>query len=77
MVTDDKYDSRTALEKTTNAVNLAVESVKNTTESVAAAINDSRRSGGILDRVTRMTREAPLRSLAIALAAGLIFARRL
>ena len=73
---DDKHDPRTALEKTTDAVNVAAEAVRTTTESIATAINDSRRPGGMLDQLSRMTREAPLRSLAIAFVVGLIFARR-
>ena len=73
---DDKHDPKTSLEKTTDAVNVAVEAVKTTTERVAAAIDDSRRPGGILDQLSRVTRGAPLRSLAIAFVAGLIFARR-
>ena len=51
--------------------------VQTTTESVAIAIEDSRRPGGVLDQLSRFTRKTPLLSLAIAFAAGLIFARRL
>ena len=69
-------DQRSAFEKTTDAVNGAAETVQTTTESVAAAIEDSRRPGGMLDQLSRMTREAPLRSLAIAFVVGLIVARR-
>jgi hypothetical protein len=75
MVTN-KDDPRSVLDKTTDAVNAAAETVQTTTESVAAAIENSRRPGGALDQLSRFTREAPLRSLAIAFAAGMIFARR-
>jgi len=64
------------LDKTTDAVNAAAGTVQTTTESFAAAIENSRRPGGLLDQLSRFTRESPLRSLAIAFAAGLIFARR-
>ena len=73
---DDKHDPRTSLEKTTDAVNVAAEAVLTTTESVAAVIDDSRRPGGMLDQLSRMTREAPLRSLTMAFVVGLIIARR-
>jgi hypothetical protein len=69
-------DPRSALEKATDAVNGAAETVQTATESVAAAMEDSRRPGGILDQLSRFTREAPLRSLVIAFVVGLIVARR-
>ena len=69
-------DSKTMFDKATAAVHGAAESVQATTESIASAIEDSRRPGGVLDQVNRFTREAPLRSLAIAFALGLFFARR-
>jgi hypothetical protein len=75
MVTGEK-DLRTSFEKVTEAAKDAVEAVLTTTESVAAAIDDSRRPGGILNQLSRMTREAPLRSLAAAFVIGLIIARR-
>jgi hypothetical protein len=69
-------DSRTMFDKATEAVNDATETVQATTDSIASAIEDSRRPGGVLDQLSRFTREAPLRSLAIAFALGLVFARR-
>jgi hypothetical protein len=69
-------DRRTNIDKATDAVHDAAEVVSRTTESVAAAIDDSRRPGGVLDQLSRMTRESPLRSLAIAFVVGLIVARR-
>jgi hypothetical protein len=70
----DSNDPQT--DKATSAVQGAVETVQRTAESVGAAIEDSRRAGGVLDQFSRMTREAPLRSLAIAFVAGLIVAGR-
>ena len=75
MVTGED-DARSAFEKATDAVGGAAETVQTTTESVMAAIEDSRRPGGILDQLSRFTREAPLRSLAIAFVVGAIVARR-
>ena len=64
------------LDKASEAVNDATAAVQATTESIANAIEDSRRPGGVLDQVSRFTREAPLRSLAIAFVVGVVFARR-
>ena len=75
MVTSDN-DARSAFAKATDAVNGAAETVQTTTESVAAAIENSRGPGGTLDQLSRFTREAPLRSLAIAFVIGAIVARR-
>ncbi|HET7888245.1 MAG TPA: hypothetical protein VFL62_18640 [Bradyrhizobium sp.] len=69
-------DSRTLFDKTAEAVNEATEAVQATTESIASAIEDSRRPGGVLNQVSRLTREAPLRALAIAFVLGIAFARR-
>jgi hypothetical protein len=68
-------DPRTALDKATDAVLGATAAVQATSDSIATAVEQSRRPGGLLDQMTRLTREAPLRSLAIAFLTGLIFAR--
>lgn len=72
----NENDSRSVLDKTTGAVQDATEAVQKTTESIANAIEDSRRPGGVLDQMTRITRESPLRSLALAFMVGWIVARR-
>ena len=72
----NETDPRTVLDKATGAVQDAAEAVQKTTESIASAIDDSRRPGGVLDQVTRITRESPLRSIAIAFIVGWIVARR-
>jgi methyl-accepting chemotaxis protein len=69
-------DPRTVLDKAADAVNSAAEAVQSTTESIAGVIEDSKRPGGVLDQVTRITREAPLRALALAFLVGWIAARR-
>jgi hypothetical protein len=67
---------QTLFGKATKAVKEATETVQTTTKSVASAVEDNRRPGGALDQLSRVTREAPLRWLAIAFALGLIIARR-
>ena len=69
-------DSRAVFDKATEAVNDAAETVRATTERIASAIEGSRRPGGVLDQISRFTREAPLRSLAMAFVRGLFCARR-
>lgn len=69
-------DSRTVLDKATNAVKGATETVQSTTESIAQAIEDSRQPGGVLDQLARTTRESPLRALALAFIVGWIVARQ-
>ena len=75
-MTMDRNDPRTVVDKATEAVRDTTAAVQATSESIAGAIEDSRRPGGVLDQVTRFAREAPLRSLAIAFLAGVIAARR-
>ena len=72
----DENDPRTTVDKATDAVRNAADAVQRRTESVAAAIDDSRRPGGVLDQLSRFTREAPLRALAAAFVIGLIVARK-
>lgn len=69
-------DLRTVFDKTADAVRSAAEAVQSTTESIAGAIDDSRRPGGVLDYVSRAARRAPLRALALAFVTGWIVARR-
>jgi hypothetical protein len=75
-MTIGESDPPTALDKATDAVRGATEAVQATSESIAGAIEAGRRPGGLLDQLARFTREAPLRSLAIAFVFGLTFARR-
>ena len=72
----NENDTRTMLDKATGAVQDAADAVQQTTESIVNAIEDSRRPGGVLDQVTRITRKSPLRSLALAFMVGWIVARR-
>src|ERR1700722_1890263 len=56
-------DPRSALEKATDAVNGVAKTVRTTTESVAAAIADSRRPGGILDQLSRLARSDAIENI--------------
>lgn len=69
-------DPLSMLDKATEAVRDATEVVQATSQSIAGAIEASRRPGRVLDQLTRFTRHAPLGSLAIAFLVGLMFARR-
>jgi hypothetical protein len=75
-MTTDASDPRTVLEKATEAVRGATEAVQTTSQNIAWAIEADRRSGGLFDQLTRLTRRAPLGALAIAFLAGWIAARR-
>jgi ABC-type transporter Mla maintaining outer membrane lipid asymmetry permease subunit MlaE len=66
----------TVLDKATEAVHDAREAVQMTSQSLAGAIDAGRRPGGLLDQLARLTREAPLQSLAIAFLLGFIVALR-
>lgn len=58
------------------AVQATTEMVRQTTQSIADAIEAGRRPGGPLDTLARYTREAPLQALAIAFLVGVAFMRR-
>ena len=64
------------LDQAKEAVQAASRTVRETTQSVADAIEAGRRPGTPLDRVAQWTREAPLPALALAFMLGLIIARR-
>ena len=66
----------TKLDQAKEAVQAAAETVKETTQSFAKAIDTGRHPGAPLDRLARWTRKAPLQSLAVAFLAGMLFARR-
>jgi hypothetical protein len=75
-MTAEGKDPRSVLDKATDAVLDVTEAVQTTTDSIAGAIEDSRRPGGMLNQLARLTREAPLGALAVAFLIGIIFARR-
>jgi hypothetical protein len=67
---------RTVWDKATDAVLDATEAVQTTTDRIAGAIEESRQPSGVLNQLARLTREAPLGSLAVAFLLGIMFARR-
>ena len=73
MITES--DAPTMLDKATEAVHGATEAVQATTQSIAGAIEAGRRPGGFLDQLVRLTRKAPLESLAIAFLVGFMVTR--
>ena len=75
-MTTNGNEPRSVLDKATEAVLDVTEAVQTTIDSIAGAIEDSRRPGGMLNQLARLTREAPLGALAIAFLAGVMFARR-
>jgi hypothetical protein len=59
-----------------SATERAAEAVKTASRSVNDAIETGRRPGMPLDVLSRLVREAPLQSLAVAFLCGVILARR-
>ena len=64
------------LNQAREAVQATVQTVRETTRSVADAIEAGRRPGAPLDRLARWTREAPLHALAVAFMVGILLGRR-
>ena len=69
-------EPRSVLDKATDGVLDVTEAVQTTTDGIAGAIEDSRRPGGMLNQLSRLTREAPLGALTVAFMIGVMFARR-
>jgi len=64
------------LEQAKEAVEAATQTVKETTQSVADAIEAGRQPGAPLDRLARWAREAPLHALTVAFLIGVLLGRR-
>ena len=64
------------LDRAREAVQAAAQTVKETTQSVADAVDRSRRPGAPLDRVAHWAREAPLHAITVAFLLGAMFGRR-
>ena len=69
-------DGPSKLDQATEAVQSAAQTVKETTRSVADAIEAGRKPGAPLDRLARWAQEAPLHALAVAFLAGVLLGRR-
>jgi hypothetical protein len=69
-------DAQRILSRTSDRVREASEAVQSTTQSIVDAVVAGRPPAAPLDQLARLTREAPLQSLAVAFILGLIVARR-
>jgi hypothetical protein len=66
----------TKLEQAKVAVQAVTQTVKDTTQSVADAIEAGRPPGAPLDRLARWAREAPLHAVTVAFLVGVLLGRR-
>lgn len=69
-------DGPTKLSQAKDAVQAAAQTVRETTQSVADAIEAGRQPGAPLDRLARWAREAPLHAVTVAFLVGVLIARR-
>jgi ElaB/YqjD/DUF883 family membrane-anchored ribosome-binding protein len=69
-------DGASKLDQATEVVQAAAQTVKETTRSVADAIEASQRPGAPLDRLARWAREAPIHAVAVAFLVGVLIGRR-
>jgi hypothetical protein len=69
-------DGPSKLDQAKEAVRATAQTVKETTQSVADAIERGRRPGAPLDQLAHWAREAPLRALAVAFLVGAMLGRR-
>ena len=69
-------DAPGKLEQATETVQAAAQTVKDTKQSVAGAIEAGRQPDAPLDRLARWTREAPLHAITIAFLAGVLIGHR-
>lgn len=64
------------LDQAREAVQAATQTVKETTRSVAEAVDASRQPGRPLDRLARWAQEAPLHAVTVAFLVGVLVGRR-
>lgn len=64
------------LDQAKEAVQAATQTVKETTRSVADAIEAGRQSGAAVDRLARWAQEAPLHAVTVAFLIGVLLGRR-
>ena len=69
-------DGASKLDQAKEAVQAATETVRETTQSVANAIDAGRKPGAPLDRLARWAREAPLHAVTVAFLVGVLAGRR-
>lgn len=64
------------LDQAKEAVRAATQTVKETTQSVAAAIETGRHPGAPLERLARWAQQAPLHAVTVAFLVGVLLGRR-
>jgi len=64
------------LDQARDAVQAAAQTVKETTQSVADAVEAGRQRGAPLDRLARWAQEAPLHAVTVAFLVGVLLGRR-
>ena len=69
-------DGPTKLDQAEEAVQAATQTVRDTTQSVADAIEAGRQPGAPLDRLARWARAAPLHAVTVAYLVGVLAGRR-
>ena len=69
-------DGPSKLDQAKEAVQAATQTVKETTESVAGAIEAGRQPGAPLDRLACWAREAPLHAVTVAFLVGVLVGGR-
>jgi ElaB/YqjD/DUF883 family membrane-anchored ribosome-binding protein len=69
-------DGAGKLDQAREAVQAAAGTVKETTQSIADAVDAGRRPGAPLDRLARWAREAPLHAVTVAFLVGVLLGRR-
>jgi ElaB/YqjD/DUF883 family membrane-anchored ribosome-binding protein len=69
-------DGAGKLDQAKEAVQAATRTVKETTQSIADAVEAGRRPGAPLDRLSRLAREAPLQAVTVAFLVGVLLGRR-
>jgi ElaB/YqjD/DUF883 family membrane-anchored ribosome-binding protein len=69
-------DGAGKLDQAKEAVQGATRTVKETTQSIADAVEAGRRPGAPLDRLARWSREAPLHAVTVAFLVGVLLGRR-
>jgi len=69
-------DGPNKLDQAKEAVQAATQTVKETTQSVADAVEAGRQPGAPLDRLARWAREAPLHAVTVAFLVGVLLGRR-
>ena len=75
-MTSEETDRSNKLDQAKEAVRAATQTVKETTQSVADAVEAGRHPGAPLDRLARWTQEAPLHAVTIAFLVGVLVGRR-